>query len=74
MTLVLANALNFSWDTAMALLFLGAPEGRISAGDLDELKTQFARLNPQTSQSVLKFYQSRKQAAASESARSTQAR
>jgi Uncharacterised protein conserved in bacteria (DUF2336) len=74
MTLVLANALNFSWDTAMALLFLGAPEGRISAGDLDELKTQFARLNPQTSQSVLKFYQSRKQAAASESARSTHSR
>jgi Uncharacterised protein conserved in bacteria (DUF2336) len=74
MTLVLANALNFSWDTAMALLFLGAPEGRISAGDLDELKTQFARLNPETSQSVLKFYQSRKQAAASEATRSAHSR
>ena len=64
MVLILASALNYSWDTAMAILFLGAPEGRILARDLDVFKTEFARLKPKTSQSVLQLYQSRKQGAA----------
>ena len=32
LTLVLAKALNFSWETAMSLLFLGAKKHRISTG------------------------------------------
>jgi hypothetical protein len=62
--LILAKALGFEWETAMALLFLGAKDHRISAGYLDGMKDQFARLNAKTSQRVLSLYQSRKNAAA----------
>jgi uncharacterized protein (DUF2336 family) len=65
--LVLAKALGFSWETTMALLFLGAKDHRISAGYLEGMKAQFARLNAKTSQSVLSFYQSRKVGAAADS-------
>jgi uncharacterized protein (DUF2336 family) len=58
--LVLAKALRFSWSTTMSLLFLGAPDHRITAGDLNDLERAFAGLNIETSRSVLEFYQSRK--------------
>jgi uncharacterized protein (DUF2336 family) len=60
MTLILAKARNFEWETTMALLFLGARDHRIKSSQLDSLKEEFARLNTQTSQDVLNFYQSRK--------------
>jgi uncharacterized protein (DUF2336 family) len=63
MTLVLAKANHFKWDTAMALLFLGTKDGRIKASELDGMKEQFARLNVKTCEEVLSSYQSRKQAA-----------
>jgi len=59
--------LGFSWETAMSLLFLGAPDHRILAQDLDEMKREFDRLNVETSRSVLRTYQSRKQAVAADS-------
>jgi hypothetical protein len=62
MLLILAKALDFSWATTMALLFLGAKEHRITALDLNNLESEFGRLNVETSRSVLKFYQSRKNA------------
>ena len=65
--LILARALNFSWTTTMALLFLGAPNYRITAGDLDRMKIDFFRLNVETSQRVLTVYRSRKVAAAHDS-------
>ena len=65
--LILAKALAFSWETTMALLFLGAPEHRIAADELDTLKKEFAGLSAEMSRSVLKTYQSRKQAASSDS-------
>ena len=67
LTLILAKALDFAWETAMALLFLGAKDYRISAGDLDDKRQEYARLNTETSRSVLRLYQSRKHAAAVES-------
>jgi uncharacterized protein (DUF2336 family) len=67
LVLILARALDFSWETAMSLLFLGAPEHRIASQDLDDMKREFAGLNIETSRSVLKLYQSRKQAAAAQS-------
>jgi hypothetical protein len=67
MTLILAKALDFEWQTAMSLLFLGAKDHRISARDLDNMREDFARLNTETSRSVLRFYQSRKNALAVES-------
>ena len=62
MLLVLAKALDFSWATTMSLLFLGAKDHRITAKDLKDLESEFGRLNVETSRSVLKFYQSRKNA------------
>lgn len=67
MILILAKALGFAWETTMSLLFLGAKDHRISAHDLDAQKEEFARLNRETSQSVLKLYQSRKRAAGANS-------
>jgi uncharacterized protein (DUF2336 family) len=66
MTLILARALGFRWETAMALLFLGAKDHRIPAGDLNDTKEEFARLNIETSRGVLRAYQSRKNATAIE--------
>jgi uncharacterized protein (DUF2336 family) len=67
MILVLAKALDFSWATTMSLLFLAAKDHRITANDLNDMENEFRRLNIETSQSVLKFYQSRKKAARAES-------
>jgi Uncharacterised protein conserved in bacteria (DUF2336) len=63
MILLLAKALDLSWTTVMSLLFLGAPNYRITAGDLDGMKREFVLLNVDTSKQVLKVYQSRKEAA-----------
>ena len=60
--LILAKALDFSWATTMALLFLGAKDHRITANELRDLESEFGRLNVKTSRSVLEFYQSRKNA------------
>ena len=60
MLLILCKALNFAWDTTMALLFLGAKDHRITAQDLKDLENEYGRLNIETSRSVLAFYQSRK--------------
>jgi uncharacterized protein (DUF2336 family) len=61
--LILAKALDLSWTTTMSLLFLGAANYRITAGDLDSMKQEFFRLNVETSKRVLKVYQSRKETA-----------
>ncbi len=60
--LILAKALDFSWATTMALLFLGAKDHRITAQELNDLERDYGRLNVETSRSVLEFYQSRKTA------------
>jgi uncharacterized protein (DUF2336 family) len=60
MLLVLAKAMDFSWQTTMALLFLGAKGHRITASDLNSFEREFGRLNVETSRSVLEFYKSRK--------------
>jgi len=60
MLLILARALKFSWQTTMALLFLGAKDHRITARELTAFERDYVRLNVETSQSVLDFYRSRK--------------
>jgi uncharacterized protein (DUF2336 family) len=60
MLLILCKALDFSWDTTMSLLFLGAKDHRITANDLRDLESEYSRLNIETSRSVLEFYQTRK--------------
>jgi uncharacterized protein (DUF2336 family) len=66
MLLILAKALDFSWQTTMALLFLGAKDHRITAQDLNQLEDEYGRLNIETSRSVLAFYRSRKSGGAAE--------
>src|ERR1700758_669187 len=56
--LVLAKALEFSWDTAMALLFLGAENHRIASSELDDLKREFKRADVRMSRGILEVYQS----------------
>jgi uncharacterized protein (DUF2336 family) len=63
MLLILAKALDFAWETTMALLFLGAKDHRITAQELRDLKEEYDRLNVETSRTVLEFYQSRRNAA-----------
>ena len=63
--LILAKALDLSWASTMALLFLGAPDYRITTKDLDAKKAEFARLDIETSRTVLDAYHSRKESAGS---------
>src|SRR5262249_602284 len=60
--LILAKANDFSWDTTMALLFLGAPDFRISSRGFDELKERFERLHVSSSQDMLSHYRNRRAA------------
>jgi uncharacterized protein (DUF2336 family) len=60
MLLIMAKALDFSWDTMMSLLFLGAKGHRITAGDFQRLAGEYDCLNVETTRSVLEFYQTRK--------------
>jgi len=64
LTLILCKSLDFGWETAMALLFLGAKDHRISAGHLQDLKCEYERLAIETSRDVLKLYRSRRGSAA----------
>lgn len=67
--LILAKALRFSWDTAMALLFLGAQGHKISSEHLDGLRKDFDQLNADTARRVLNSFQARKEGADSEQRR-----
>ena len=58
--LIIAKAHEFSWDTTMALLFLGAPHYTISSHELDDLKDQFTRLHVSSSKDVLSHYRNRR--------------
>ena len=58
MILVLSKALDFSWETAMALLFLGAENHRIPASELEGLKAEFKRADVRMSRGILEVYQS----------------
>jgi hypothetical protein len=65
MLLIVAKALDLTWETATALVFLGAPDYRISGRDFENLEREFGRLNVETARSILNFYQARKETAAS---------
>ncbi|HWJ20040.1 MAG TPA: DUF2336 domain-containing protein [Geobacterales bacterium] len=60
MPMIFAKALEFSWETMMSLLFLGAPNYKISARDLDALKVKFSHLTVETAKNLIRLYQSRK--------------
>lgn len=58
--LILAKERNFGWPTAMALLFLGAPEQRMTGQALERLETEYSFLSVETSREVLHVYRNRK--------------
>jgi len=47
----------------MSILFLGAPNNRISADNLEQMKVDFLKLNVDTCLRVLGVYRSRREAA-----------
>ena len=55
MLIIFAKALRFSWDTTMAMLFLGAPDYKISGSRLDELNAKFSRLRIETALSLIEL-------------------
>lgn len=59
MPMIFAKFLNFSWETTMSLLFLGAPNYKLSAHSLEALKAKFSRLTAETAKSIICLYQSR---------------
>jgi Uncharacterised protein conserved in bacteria (DUF2336) len=63
MPMIFAKFLGFSWDTTMSLLFLGAPDHKILAHELDALEAKFSRLKAETAQGVIQLYASRKASA-----------
>jgi len=72
MILVVSKALEFSWETAMSLLFLGADNHRISSSDLTDLKAEFKRADPRMSRGILEVYQSHWRATGEAQPRSAQ--
>ena len=62
MPIIFAKSLDFSWETTMAILFLGAPGFKIAAQRLDGLNARFSRLTVETARGVVKLYRSRKAA------------
>ena len=60
--LVLAKAINLSWDTTMALLLLHAGVNGSSRDQLDQCFTSFSRLQPKTAQTAVQFYRLREKA------------
>jgi uncharacterized protein (DUF2336 family) len=62
MTMILVKALDFAWETAMALLFLGAKDHRIPVGRLQQMNDDFARLDRISCIGVVQLYRSRRNA------------
>ena len=58
--LVLTRAIDFSWATTMAFLFLGARNHQISSVALEIKRREFESLSKKAARSVLEFYQSRR--------------
>jgi uncharacterized protein (DUF2336 family) len=63
--LVLAKAINLSWDTTMALLLVQAGVNGCSRQQLDQCFASFSRLQRKTAQTALQFYRMREKASRS---------
>lgn len=60
--LVLAKAINLSWDTTMALLLMQAGVNGSSRDQLDQCFASFCRLQAKTAQTAVQFYRMRERA------------
>jgi hypothetical protein len=59
--LVLAKAVDLSWETTKALLGLRAGRGGVAKDRLDQCFASFFRLQPKTARAALQFYRLREQ-------------
>lgn len=66
--LILAKAAKLSWNVTKSLLFLRGEDVSISEADLDDALKHFSQLSVLTAVQVLKFYRSRRQERATQSA------
>jgi uncharacterized protein (DUF2336 family) len=60
--LILAKAIDLSWDTTKAILTLQAGRSGVTKERLDECFASFLRLKPKTAKAALQFYRLREQA------------
>ena len=66
--LIIARAIDLSWDSAMALLLMQRGEGgSMSRAELDECFASYARMQQKTAQTALQFYRTRERSARSPS-------
>ena len=63
--LVLARAIDISWETTLTLLLLHAGANGSSRQQLDQCFTSFSRLQPKTAKTALQFYRMREKASRS---------
>jgi len=63
--LVLARAIDISWETTLTLLLLHAGVNGSSRQQLDQCFTSFSRLQPKTAKTALQFYRMREKASRS---------
>jgi uncharacterized protein (DUF2336 family) len=59
MLLVATKALDFCWNTTMSLLFLGAKDHCITAGDLQALEARFSHRTVKACRTILQHYHAR---------------
>ena len=59
MLLVVTKSLDFCWNTTMSLLFLGAKDHCITAGELKQLEARFSRHTVKACRTVLEHYHAR---------------
>jgi uncharacterized protein (DUF2336 family) len=57
--LILAKAIELSWETTKAILTLHAARGELTQGWLDQRFASFLRLQPKTAKTALQFYRLR---------------
>jgi uncharacterized protein (DUF2336 family) len=60
---VLAKAIDLSWDTTKAILFVQSGTTSRSAHELDQRRASFTKLQPETAKKVIRFYRLREQSA-----------
>ena len=62
-TLVLARAINLSWETTMALLMMRSADRSAAMASLERTRASFFKLQAETARSAIQFYRLRARAA-----------
>jgi hypothetical protein len=60
--IVLARAMDFSWETTSAILSMRKSTGNATARDVESYRASFLKLQPKTAISAMQFYRLRARA------------